>query len=293
MRNHWKSILLAFCLALTAATLLPEHQPHDCFPENDLYISIDSEPRSLDMTEEVFDHIIDVVEDIYRPIIAEEGGLFQIIRKWEDGTVNAYAQRQGRIYKVTMFGGLARHYTITPDAFAYVVCHETGHHIGGFPKLKSWWGGTSWASNEGQSDYWGGTKCLKKVFEVLEEYGLNEEDVDYKFALAECNKKYTNKIEARICLRTAMAGKSLAELFRSAGEGKELHFFTPDKTIVRKTFDSHPVPQCRMDTYLSAALCEKLYDDEISDTDEVPGFCTRKEDYGIEARPLCWFKPKF
>jgi len=63
-----------------------------------------------------------------------------------------------------MFGGLARHETMTPDGFATVVCHELGHHLGGVPKKFSWFG-NSWASNEGQADYFGIMKCLRKMFE--------------------------------------------------------------------------------------------------------------------------------
>jgi hypothetical protein len=33
-----------------------------------------------------------------------------------------------------MFGGLARHELVTDDGFMMVVCHETGHHLGGAPR---------------------------------------------------------------------------------------------------------------------------------------------------------------
>ena len=89
------------------------------------------------MTQETFNAVIDSVETIYAPIVAEYGGRLKVERKWDDGTANAYAQRSGSTYKVSMFGGLARHETITPDGFALVVCHEIGHHIGGAPKKAS------------------------------------------------------------------------------------------------------------------------------------------------------------
>jgi len=71
-----------------------------------------------------------------------------IDKHWEDGTVNAYASENGNNDVISMFGGLARHPAITPDAFYLVACHEIGHHLGGAPKK----GNTQWASNEGQAD---------------------------------------------------------------------------------------------------------------------------------------------
>jgi Zn-dependent protease with chaperone function len=54
-----------------------------------------------------------------------------------------------------MFGGLARDPLVTKDGFSAVICHEIGHHIAGAPRK-----GFSWASNEGQADYFATTKCL-------------------------------------------------------------------------------------------------------------------------------------
>ena len=145
-------------------------------PENDLYIP--SSVKSINgITKEEFDKAIDEVEHIYAPIVSSLGGNLQIERNWDDGTVNAYASQSGKTWKVAMFGGLARHATITKDAMALVVCHELGHHIGGAPKKGAaagtgggWWGGQtsgsaiSWASNEGQADYFATLKCLRKTW---------------------------------------------------------------------------------------------------------------------------------
>lgn len=285
-----KLILVSLCLLFATGAANIDYKPEYCFPENDLYISVNAK-RTTAMTEEVFNHVIDVVEDIYSPIVADLGGDLQIERKWKDGTVNAYAQRLGKVYKVFMFGGLARHDAVTPDGFAMVVCHEIGHHIGGAPKKSSWMGWLTWASNEGQADYWGANKCMKKVMEVLEEVAESETP-DYLYAKKECEARYSTEDKQKVCLRTSMAGKSLAELFRALrNSSKELHFDTPDTKVVTTTNHNHPDSQCRMDTYFAGALCDKEADAEISDTDAKKGFCSRSEGYTIEARPLCWFKP--
>ena len=131
-------------------------------PENDLYVGVNDKMAS-DMTEARFNEIIDEVDAVYAPIVKQRGGNLKWARKWDDGTVNASAQRFFTTYQVNMFGGLARHELVTDDAFALVVCHELGHHLGGAPKV----GGLMmrWASNEGQSDYFASLKCFRKVYE--------------------------------------------------------------------------------------------------------------------------------
>jgi hypothetical protein len=295
MRNHWKKVLVAFCLVLTGTVANISTNKDWCFPENDLNIPVSTnKSRTLTMDEVTFNHVIDVVEDIYKPIVKDLGGELEIVRKWEDGTVNAYAQRVGKVYKVNMFGGLARHETVTKEGFALVVCHEIGHHLGGFPKKKSWFG-TAWASNEGQADYWGTNKCMKKVLEVLvEDTRLEEEEYDdYEYALEACEEAFESQHDQYICARNSMAGKSLAELFRALRKlPKELHFKDRDKKIVTATNDNHPAPQCRMDTYFSGSLCDKGSDEVISDTDEALGFCYEEGKYVRKERPSCWFKEK-
>lgn len=283
--------LLLIALAVLAGSALYQTSPETCFPENDLYIS-HTQKSMTGMTEEVFNKVIDEVESIYIPLVKDKGGDLQVERKWEDGTVNAYAQRVGNVYKVSMFGGLARHPAVTPDGFAMVVCHEVGHHIGGAPKKKSWFG-TAWASNEGQADYWGSTKCMKRVLAVMPEFHQNDETSDeFKYAKAECEKRYTTQEEVYVCSRSAMAGKSLANLFKDLRRlGKELKFAERDQNVVSSTNHNHPAPQCRLDTYFSAALCAKSVDDMVDESDAKPGNCNRDEGFDLETRPLCWFKP--
>jgi hypothetical protein len=291
MRNYWKLFLI---LSLFFATdkALEIHQNHEyCFPENNLHIPVSSN-RNLAMSESVFNRVIDVAEDIYEPIIAQEGAKLEIERNWADGTVNAYAQQIGNVYKVSMFGGLARHSTVTPDGFAMVVCHEIGHHIGGAPKKTNWLGIGSWASNEGQADYWGANKCMKKVLEVLEDMSTDNSSDDYKYAKVECEKRYRDSSEQEACLRTSMGGKSLAELFKALRkQTKDLHFWTKDPAVVATTNHNHPDPQCRLDTYFSGSLCDKDSDAEVSDSNPATGFCY-SDTVTNESRPLCWFKPK-
>jgi hypothetical protein len=131
-------------------------------PENKLNIPVSNNKSGI--TEAQFHNMIDRVAAVYAPIITDMGAKLNVIRDWENGTVNAFASRSGDVWNVKMFGGLARHKTVTPDGFALVMCHEVGHHVGGAPKYG---GGNDWASNEGQSDYFGTLKCLEKFLKMM------------------------------------------------------------------------------------------------------------------------------
>jgi hypothetical protein len=265
-------------------------------PENDLYIPANLKGLKTGITEAQFNAAIDSVEVLYAPIVTSLGGNLMIERKWSDGTVNAYAQQSGKSWKVAMFGGLARHKTITQDGMALVVCHELGHHIGGAPKKAgSIFGGAAnaWASNEGQADYFATLKCLRKTF-------LNDDNIAIVAAMTvpatlsdACKKSTKNdKEDTALCVRTSMAGKSVANLFSELSKLPEAKFDSPDSKVVSKTDDAHPKAQCRLDTYFQGSLCEIGMNEDVSQKEEVKGTCHPTLGHKIGTRPLCWFKPK-
>jgi hypothetical protein len=260
--------------------------------DNDLQIHVGAKSANKTMTEEVFNSVIDGIQTIYAPLIDEMGGKLQVVRKWEDATVNAYAQRSGNTYKVSMFGGLARHETITADGFALVLCHEIGHHIGGAPKKKSSWS-TSWASNEGQADYFATLKCLRKAW-LADDNAAAVSAMEVPAALKNTCKaaNETSQEDYFLCVRGAMAGLSVSKLFSNLRRIEDPQFITPDSTSVSRTNHSHPAPQCRLDTYYQGALCTVNHNDEVSQTDESTSVCYRKSGDTDGVRPLCWFKPK-
>lgn len=260
-------------------------------PENKFKISVNAK-RFGGISEAQFNAVIDEVEGIYAPIVSQEGAgaTLKVVRNWTDGTVNAYAQQIGKEWRVSMFGGLARHETITPDGFALVVCHELGHHIGGAPRKISPWS-SPWASNEGQADYFATLKCLRRVW--------NDEDNTAVIASMEVPSELTKKCtssfsgeDASICIRGGMAGMSVSKLFQSLyGETVSPMFETPSTKVVTKTDDNHPATQCRLDTYFQGALCEKSFNENVSASSEVTGTCHGSTGHSLGLRPLCWFKP--
>ena len=256
-------------------------------PENNLKIGVHDKGTN-GMTEEKFNAIIDRVSAAYAPIIQSKGATLDMIKNWDDGTVNAYAHRDGDVWHVSMFGGLARHQLTTDDGFMLVVCHETGHHLGGAPKYGA---GSDWASNEGQADYFGTLKCMKRVLENDDNVSIvSKMQIDAE-ATKQCQSVYKNANEVALCQRIAMAGKSLGMLLGDLGGNSKVNFNTPDKKIVRRTNDAHPAAQCRLDTYFSGGLCDKSYTEDVSEDSPIPGTCIKRDGYKVGTRPLCWYKP--
>lgn len=238
-----------------------------------------------------FNRVIDLAEEIYEPIFARMGGDLYIRRYWEDPTVNATASRVDNFWVITMFGGLARRPETTVDGFTMVLCHEIGHHLAGFPYVEDW------ASNEGQSDYYGAQTCLRKIFSGSDNRPAR---IPYTPGIL-CNSKYSEISDSNLCIRTMLAAKSTADLVASLNQ--EIVYFTEQDTQkVSVTLDSHPNAQCRLDTMMAAALCDEDWNDlNIPVNEEEMGFvsCVRKDDRLNSPladlkkgfRPKCWYAP--
>lgn len=261
--------------------------------ENDLWIGA-NDKNAAGITKDQFDQAINDVEAIYNEIVSTHGGTLKVVRNWDDGTVNAFARQTNGDWEVHMFGGLARHETVTPDGFALVVCHELGHHLGGAPRKMDWFGQVRWAANEGQADYWGISKCFRKL---LEKRGDSLDVVKTMTVDAEvtkvCDDKYgVGQEESAICVRSAYAGRSLSSLFHSLrGLTDELSFSVKDPAVVTSTDHAHPLPQCRLDTYFSAAACDVASSVDTDMEDPTIGTCNRVKGDVTGVRPLCWYNP--
>jgi hypothetical protein len=276
---------LVFALPVFACT---EDGKEGFLPENNMYISVDAK-NAGGISEAEFNLVIDRLSEIYAPIISQMGGKLDVSRGWSDGTVNASAQRMGSTWRVNMYGGLARHATITSDGFALVMCHELGHHLGGAPKVGGFF--NRWASNEGQSDYFATLKCLRKMF-------LNDDNAAIVAAMkvpemlsSTCAATYADENDKNICIRNGMAGVSVSNLFASMRSQPPAQFNTPDPAVVSRTNDSHPAHQCRLDTYYQGALCDKSFNEDVAQNSEVTGTCHGSLGDTKGLRPLCWFKP--
>ena len=275
-------------------TILISFYSHACIngkgylPENNLRIPVGAKNIG-GVTQTDFNDVIDKVIEVYKPIVKSKGGNLKVNRLWDDGTVNAKAYRQGSNYMVDMFGGLARHQSMTKDGFALVACHEVGHHIGGAPVYSG--AGMTWASTEGQSDYFAVTKCLRKIMEDDQnEDIIANMNVD-PTARDKCDDQFSNANESALCQRISMAGFASSSLFAAMNNSTLPRFDSPDPAVVSKTYESHPKYQCRLDTYFQGASCTVDHTTDVDQRDPNIGACNRPDGFDEGLRPLCWYKP--
>lgn len=284
---------LTLTLALAAALAVSARQRRLCegfLPENDMRIPVSPFQVSSGLDEAGFNRVLDRLQDLYGPVVAAQGGRLVISRAWSDPTVNASATRNwwGDTWTLNMYGGLARHPAMTEEGFALVACHELGHQIGGAPKLNGIMaklGLGRWATNEGGADYFATLKCMRRVVPAAQ--GSIE-----PYAAQACDASFADDDGRQACRAGAAAGQAVALVFQSLKKSPTApRFETPDRSVVASMDDSHPEPQCRLDTYFQGALCPKPLSEPVADRDPNAGACTRRQGYSVGLRPLCWYKP--
>lgn len=278
----------------------PQISSAKILPPNDLYLQ-DNLDGFTNVTREQFNEIIDEIMAIYIPIALARGVNLTVDKNWSSSVVNAYASQPGPTdWEIAMFGGLARRPEVTPDGFALVVCHELGHHFGGF----AFYRGGDWAASEGQSDYYATQACAQRIWgDQRSKNAESRASVD-PVAKSQCDTAWTMQEKRDLCYRSSMAGHSLANLLAALGSASTPKFDTPDTNTVSSTYERHPAAQCRLDTYFQGALCTVE-----ANLDVIPGrnhpngqesaeaekeaadySCTSYGGQSMGHRPACWFK---
>ena len=281
-------ITMFFSLSRADASILPKNNLH-----------LQDHPSLVsNVSKSDFNRVIDRAEKYYGPIIDHKHwGDLIINRYWQGSTVNATAQRDEDDWIVNMYGGLARRPEITLDSFTLVLCHELGHHLAGFPFV------SSWAANEGQSDYFAAHSCARMFWKEEKQDNASYRNSAHPAAKAKCDYSYPTIEEQNLCYRISAAGQSLANLVALISNNQSPSYDTPDTKIIHRTTNYHPEAQCRLDTYLAAALCPTTFDDM-----KIPGLYRNRKEAEIEAiqnscsqfnlehiysmKPKCWYKQK-
>lgn len=241
------------------------------------------------MTEKDFRETLKAFEKFFGPQIEDEyRAELMVIGSWASNTVNAYAERKEDAWIISLNGGLARHKDMTLDGLKLVLCHELGHHLGGYPKKSS----NKWSSAEGQADYYATMKCLRRFWEKEENQtalgGVNIPEQVVK----ECAASYETKKEQALCVRMNLAGKSLALMIQDLDQDSiEPKFETPDPLVVRAINFMHPFAQCRLDTFFAGSICQASPKSDFDDEDETVGACHERRNDTRGLRPRCWFVP--
>ena len=90
-------LLLCFSALTTKASILPPN-----------HLDVYDDHVVKNITEKDFNEISDHIVAMWQPIAKLHGADLVVEKRWNDSTVNAYANQSGKTWKVTMFGGLAR-----------------------------------------------------------------------------------------------------------------------------------------------------------------------------------------
>ena len=298
------------CLKLSAAfsafvvsQVIPSSAHASILPPNNLHLQ-DRLFMEANISEQEFNTIVNEAVEMYKPLAAIHGAELKSNNLWTDSTVNASAQQDNnnKTWILNMYGGLARRPEVTPDGFAMVVCHELGHHFGGFP----FYGNADWAASEGQSDYFATHACARKIWEAQPAENARFAAEISTQDKAKCDSASTKVEERNICYRSIAAGQSLANLLAALNSDGTPHTSTPDTREVGSTVTSHPKAQCRLDTYLAGSLCGVRFLDSI-----IPGRFQTEGQVSLQAeavsaetscmvatgwqfgvRPRCWYGPK-
>ncbi len=255
-----------------------------------------------DMTEERFNEIIDSVVNHYIPIAESHNATLYVERNWDDPEVNAFASRpRPGIWQIAMYGGLARRPEVTDDGFAMVVCHELGHQFGGYPYAR-----LDWAASEGQSDYFATQACARNIWKKEIEKNKAAAEFATQDIRNYCDAAWDEENDRNLCYRIGVGSQSLAHLLaKLRGSDTIPSPATPDQNEVPQTATVHPDPQCRLDTYLSGAVCRKSFDDLVipglvngngssssaAETEAAKYSCMRSDGSFTGTRPHCWFSP--
>lgn len=212
------------------------------------------------VTDDVFYTSINKVENTYREDFKQMGFDLNIDGELEDPTVNLYSTRIANHTLIKIFGGMGKAKAMTGDGLIMALCHEVGHTFADGPKVIG-----GWSATESEADYFAARKCFQRVVQGENHAEINSNQEVPELLDLKCYKAFKENEEARsLCIRTGMAGISLANVLASLAD-KVIDISTPDKTIVSKTLTFHATPQCRLDTYIAGAL--------------------------FQAKPLCWFHP--
>lgn len=283
--------LFSISLCLLASFYFYQHQ-HACTsftPENDVYIPINAAINS-GVQEADVRKIADTLYDLYSDEFTQLKRALSFNIQWSEAKFNAYTTLFRGRAQIYVTGGMIRHPLITKDGIALVLCHEIGHHLAGKPKHKRYFT-DSWASAEGQSDYFSTLKCLRRYF--LETGATQVDTTKLPSSVVQaCDASFSDQTMQNICKTSMVASEVMAKVLNSLKKTPrpDLGFENPDSTVVSKVFLKHPNPQCRLDTYYAGGVCTVPHNEKIDIKQDGVAQCTRKKSFSKGLRPLCWYK---
>ena len=301
--RHLTVLALACLVFLQVAPVQATFLPQELIR----YDLLDKNEKQSDLTEAEFKSMLNRVQSKYKDVVSKHGGRLSISGSWTDTTLNAGARQMFGTWQVQITGGLARRQELTRDGFLLIVCHELGHHLGGFSLAPSPVPFMSvWAANEGQSDYFATQVCARTLWEAEHEINARYAETVNAYAKEKCNAVWATDQDRNLCYRVSVGVESVMNTMTALMKVPNTQFDTPDTTAVTETKHSHPTAQCRMDTQLQGAICKASWNNNIIPGKKVSSgpesieaerqaagvSCTKTGGYEYGLRPACWFKAR-
>lgn len=242
-------------------------------------------PAHGGVNERTFHQVLDLAERVYLGEFLARNLRLQLQRDWHRDEHRASASQQedrlGKIAVVTVSGGIARDTAVTRDAFVLIVCHEIGHHLAGPPQR---WG----FSAEGQADYFAASECARRLLPLLPDYAATAAQPLPRSLERECDAVFGNEDDAYLCLRIAVAGEALGRYFASRRGIPLPELAAQAPQTASETRFLAADPQCRLDTYHAAALCNQGDNRHLAP--HLRWLCTDAVRQRAALRPDCWYR---
>ena len=170
--------------------------------------------------------------------------------EWDKPYFTAYAHEESaHNFSINFWGGLARIPDMLEETWAFIVCHELGHILGGEPHLSI--ETLRWASSEGQSDYFAAQICLPRYFKSKIKSNIEQQDY-LPFELGLCLKRYEKTEDQSICLQILRAQRGFVAINRYMQNDEDYEF---NREVEFNNNSSMPTLQCRMNTITDGATC--------------------------------------
>ncbi|MFO7180127.1 MAG: hypothetical protein DIU78_015620 [Pseudomonadota bacterium] len=290
--------------AFSAADSTAENPPIPDLPDDATRVIGEAEARQ----------VAEEVANLFRPIAASAyGATIEFDPDDWDGTIGRARSsvHAGRIWRITPAGTIFNPY-LTRDVMRLLVCHELGHFFGGFPfKPENTPGATvadagTFLASEGSADYFATKECAWRVW-AGDPNNPAFRAVVPRAGREKCDNAWHDQARRDVCYRTLVTAldvlRWIAYPMDSDIHGPRIE--TPSTEVALVTKTAHPDGQCRLDTMVAGAVCDKpndlskipglvpspvtgQYGDHsvAAEQDAAPYACHD----GPGARPLCWFK---
>lgn len=249
-----------------------------------LFITSLAHGKLKSISKNQFEEVITVIENLYSEQFDQRSAMLIIDGNWDSDMTNAFATRpRPYVWQIDLHGALGREELMTPDVFAFVLCHEIGHHIGGAPRDTL----NVWASAEGQADYFAASRCLKRVLTTSSATKWQVRGISPEVKKL-CKKNYGSVNQRNTCERIVRAGELFSKIMAQYSGHNVSLITTPEALVVEETInDAYPTAQCRLDTIVAGAICKNNLSESVDEYNVNSGYCSN----GSGSRPKCWFNP--